>query len=73
MLNIDQIVPILDFYYIFVLTYEVQNHDKRDSCKTIEIEADSLKEAEYAATKLYHNCDIVLSADDYDTTEIFAL
>ena len=46
---------------------------KETLAKTIEIEADSLKEAEYAATKLYHNCDIVLSADDYDTTEIFAL
>lgn len=46
---------------------------KETLAKTIEIEAYSLKEAEYAATKLYHNCDIVLSADDYDTTEIFAL
>lgn len=73
MLNIDQIVYILNFYHSFVLTYEIQNHNKRNSCKTIEIEADSLKEAKSTATKLYHNCDIVLSADDYDTTEIFAL
>lgn len=41
--------------------------------KTIEIEADSLKEAKSTATKLYNNCDIVLSADDYVTTEIVTL
>ena len=41
--------------------------------KTIEIEADSLKDAEAVATKLYNNCDVVLSADDYVTTEIVTL
>lgn len=41
--------------------------------KTIEIEAGLPKEAESAATRLYHNCDVVLSAGDYVTTEIYSL
>lgn len=73
MLNIDQIVPILVFIIFLCLLMKYKITIKETLAKTIEIEADSLKEAEYAATKLYHNCDIVLSADDYDTTEIFAL
>ncbi|WP_278672144.1 DpnD/PcfM family protein [Leyella stercorea] len=38
--------------------------------RTVQVEAGSVEEAESAARKMYHNCDIVLSADDYVTTEI---
>ena len=38
--------------------------------RTVLVEADSLIDAESAILKLYDNCDIVLSADDYVTTEI---
>ena len=36
----------------------------------MQVEAGSVEEAESVARKMYHNCDIVLSADDYVTTEI---
>ena len=41
--------------------------------RTVQVEAGSVEEAESAARKMYHNCDIVLSADDYVTTEMVVL
>lgn len=38
--------------------------------RTVQVEAGSVEEAESAARKMSHNCDIVLSADDYVTTEM---
>ncbi len=40
--------------------------------KTVQVEADSLKDAESAVGQLYRNSDIVLSGDDYVSTEIVA-
>jgi len=38
--------------------------------RTVQVEAGSVEEAESVVRKMYHNCDIVLSADDYVTTEM---
>ena len=38
--------------------------------RTLQVEADSPKDAETAISRLYYNSDIVLSADDYVSTEI---
>ncbi len=40
--------------------------------KTVQVEADSLKDVESAVGQLYRNSDIVLSGDDYVSTEIVA-
>ncbi|MEE3417324.1 MAG: DpnD/PcfM family protein, partial [Prevotella sp.] len=38
--------------------------------RTLQVEADSQRNAELTISRLYYNNDIVLSADDYLSTEI---
>lgn len=38
--------------------------------KTVQVEANSIHEAELAVSRLYRNCNLVLSSDDYVDTKI---
>ena len=38
--------------------------------KTVQVDADSKHDAELAVSRLYRNCNLVLSSDDYVATNI---
>lgn len=70
MLINDQVDFFFFFYCSFVPVYEVHVTIKELLARSLQVEADSVSDAESAVKRLYRNNDVVLSADDYAGTEI---